>query len=296
MSIFASGNDRARRDTVARQPGRHVLNMRQRIRAIDALLRNFSDRNFLGGTRGSAAHRGRPCALPSRPSTPPARSSDRAIDRRRHDDDRPACLHQEITRIRRAAGIDDRLSARPDHEKIGGAGLLGDVSRRQSARAERHSAALARGSIAPRNSDSSSDSRLRIDCSSSRESFARIAPSAKYSGGLRSDAAMPTTRAPNRSAISPATARQASFARSSAKHDHDGLVVHVPAPRNWPTIKLAWDIGPRESCPLLDSGFRTEPDLDQEDAVSSIGSMQECRTQAWPACRRQFVARRELET
>ena len=86
-----------------------------------------------------------------------------------------------------------------------------------SARAERHSTDVARFSTAARNSASSSDNRFWMAAASSSRSFCAKSPSAKYIGGLRSDAATPTTRAPNRSARSPATLRQASLGRSNAR-------------------------------------------------------------------------------
>ena len=123
------GNDRARDDTVARQPGRHVLNVRQRMPAIVPSGISAIIAISLGGAEDrQRVEDGPRVSLTS--FTPPARSSRSAMDRRRHDHNRPAGLHQEVIRIRRAAGIDDRLRARLDHEKIGGA--AGSAGRRKS--------------------------------------------------------------------------------------------------------------------------------------------------------------------
>ena len=191
------------RGRAARPPRRATCESAAGAAAV--LLRDFRDRDFLGRA-ASATHRIARRAS-RRPSRPPECFADRAITRcRRHHEQRPAGLHHQIARVRRRAGIRPRLGcarrSRGCRRLAPAAAGIGTGK----VRAERHSTDV--GALLDRSA------KLRFEfrqCRSSarpgpgRSEFCACSPSAKYIGGLSSEAAMPMIRAPNRSAISPAT-------------------------------------------------------------------------------------------
>src|SRR3954470_13514619 len=105
---------------------------------------------------------------------------------------------------------------------------------------------------------------------SSSSSFCAKSPSAKYIGGLRSEAATPMTRAPNRSAISPATRRQASFDEPIARPSMTVLYT-IPCSKPWDEmlwVEMLYGVATQQHprAPL-----RFEADLDQESSLPLAG-------------------------